>query len=667
MKIADLKVITTPKPNLAMTNRVYVNKTVFTFMENAAKTAGLPVDPKDPGVNITVGDWVYEASYADGVGNDEIALNSFQRTNGSHMLNVPVPVSLFIVTADEALAGLTIALDLVVKKAGLPRIELDCDELSNSFKAQFKNQVFRIGAKVAMDFNGTKYELIIDSLEHADVGGVTSNGNKSRGQILATTSIQWKKQQGAQTPIVFTGQTAANARNDSLFKKDFDFQNMGIGGLNAQFQTMFRRAFASRIFPGLVKQLGINHVRGILLYGPPGCGKTLIARQIGKVLNAREPKIINGPEVLNKFVGGSEEKIRELFYDAEKEQNEMGDASMLHIIIFDEMDAIMKKRGSSSDSTGVSDSIVNQLLSKIDGVDSLNNILIIGMTNRKDMIDEAIIRPGRLEVHIEISLPNEEGRTQILNIHTAEMKKNNRIANEAIEKLPDLAAATKNYTGAEIEGLVRGAASYALARNVDASVMKGDMKDVKVEWKDFDRALRETIPAFGSKDNEEIKGHARNGICEYGSAFEDLWNNLQKLVKLTEASSRTPLLSVLLEGAVGTGKTAVAAEMCVKSGFPFVRMISADGLIGYSEHQKCQHLLKIFSDSYKSSLSIIFIDDIERIIEFSPVGMRFSNVILQTLLVLIRRVPPKVLSLVLVLLVLLLLLLPLLPLLPLLY
>jgi vesicle-fusing ATPase len=225
------------------------------------------------------------------------------------MLNVPVPVSLFIVTADEALAGLTIAIDLVVKKAGVARIELDCDELSTSLKSQFKNQVFRVGAKVAMDFNGTKYELIIDSLEHADVGGVSSNGNKSRGQLLSTTSIQWKKQQGAQTPMVFTGQTAANARNDSLFKKDFDFQNMGIGGLNAQFQTMFRRAFASRLFPGLVKQLGINHVRGILLYGPPGCGKTLIARQIGKVLNAREPKIINGPEVLNKFVGGSEGKL----------------------------------------------------------------------------------------------------------------------------------------------------------------------------------------------------------------------------------------------------------------------------------------------------------------------------------------------------------------------
>ena len=98
--------------------------------------------------------------------------------------------------------------------------------------------------------------------------------------------------------------------------------------------------------------LGINHVRGILLYGPPGCGKTLIARQIGKVLNSREPKIVNGPEILDKYVGGSEEKIRALFLDAEKEQAESGDNSMLHIIIFDEMDAIMKTRGNSGASSG---------------------------------------------------------------------------------------------------------------------------------------------------------------------------------------------------------------------------------------------------------------------------------------------------------------------------
>jgi vesicle-fusing ATPase len=201
-----------------------------------------------------------------------------------------------------------------------------------------------------------------------------------------------------------------------------------------------------------VEQLGIHHVRGMLLYGPPGCGKTLIARQIGKVLNAREPKIVNGPEILDKFVGGSEQKIRDLFEDAEKEQKAEGANSMLHIIIFDEFDAICKSRGSTSDSTGVSDSIVNQLLSKIDGVDSINNVLIIGMTNRKDMIDDAILRPGRLEVHVEIGLPDEAGRLQILNIHTNSMRnaKPKRITDDAESRIAEIAARTKNFSGAEL-------------------------------------------------------------------------------------------------------------------------------------------------------------------------------------------------------------------------
>ena len=192
-----------------------------------------------------------------------------------------------------------------------------------------------------------------------------------------------------------------------------------------EFADIFRRAFASRVFPPeVLRKMGIKHVRGMLLYGPPGCGKTLIARQIGKALNAHEPKIVNGPEILNKYVGESEANIRALFEDAEKEQEEMGDNSDLHIIIFDEIDAICKARGANGDGTGVHDSIVNQLLSKIDGVEALNNVLIIGMTNRKDLIDSALLRPGRLEVHVEIGLPSEEGRVQILKIHTNTMRQN---------------------------------------------------------------------------------------------------------------------------------------------------------------------------------------------------------------------------------------------------
>ena len=154
----------------------------------------------------------------------------------------------------------------------------------------------------------------------------------------------------------------------TIFRPDWNFETMGIGGLDREFSDIFRRAFASRVFPtSVVSKLGITHVKGILLYGPPGTGKTLMARQIGKMLNGREPKIVNGPEILNKYVGQSEENIRNLFKEAEIEYKEKGDNSSLHIIIFDEIDAICKQRGTRNDGTGVADTVVNQLLAKIDG------------------------------------------------------------------------------------------------------------------------------------------------------------------------------------------------------------------------------------------------------------------------------------------------------------
>ena len=174
---------------------------------------------------------------------------------------------------------------------------------------------------------------------------------------------------------------------------------------------MFRRSFATRrLPPSVLEKFGKSHVKGVLLFGPPGTGKTLIAKELAKCLNVVKPKVVNGPEVLSKYVGESEENVRKLFAEARKDQKELGDDSPLHVIIFDEFDAIAKPRGNDSDSTGVASNVVNQLLSMIDGVDSLNNILLIGMTNRKDLIDPAILRPGRFEVHIEVHLPDEDGR-----------------------------------------------------------------------------------------------------------------------------------------------------------------------------------------------------------------------------------------------------------------
>jgi len=284
---------------------------------------------------------------------------------------------------------------------------------------------------------------------------------------------------------------------------------------------------------------------------------------------------------------------------------------------------------------------VNQLLSKIDGVDSLNNILLIGMTNRKDMIDDALLRPGRLEVHVEIGLPDTKGRLQILNIHTKNMKANNRIQPEVLERLGDLAEKCKNFSGAEIEGLVKAATSFALTRCVDVKDLNKppDEKKLILQYADFERALNDVEPKFGAKSTE-LKALYRNGFVPYGESFDMLMNNMERLVEQVRTSTKTPLMSVLLQGPPNSGKTAIAAKVAVDAGFPFVRMISADEMIGHGEASKCQTIHRAFLDSYKSPLSIIFIDDIERIIEYVPIGPRFSNTVLQTLLVLLKKIPP---------------------------
>ncbi len=230
--------------------------------------------------------------------------------------------------------------------------------------------MFAPGQRLIMDVRNTPLMVVVKAIQIVDLSAEkgnaevpTSSDPLTRGILTPQTFITFYK--NAQSPIKLKGSSRRPAAN-AIIQPNFKFEDMGIGGLDAEFSTIFRRAFASRIFPpGLVEKLGIQHVKGLLLFGPPGTGKTLIARQIGKMLNAREPKIVNGPEILNKYVGQSEENVRKLFADAEKEYKEKGDESGLHIIIFDELDAICKQRGSKNDGTGVGDSVVNQLLSKV--------------------------------------------------------------------------------------------------------------------------------------------------------------------------------------------------------------------------------------------------------------------------------------------------------------
>ena len=195
---------------------------------------------------------------------DEVGLNALQRKSGSFILNQVINATAFIPTAEVALAGMALSVDMISKKAG-QKIELNVDDLTLSFKTQFSSQVFCLNQEIGFDFNGTKLSVIIQSLDHANVGVSGGKSSSPRGQLLQITALTYQKQGSSQSNIVFTGEGATTMRNESLFRSDFDFAKMGIGGLNTQFQTMFRRAFGSRLFPGLVKQLGINHIRGILL------------------------------------------------------------------------------------------------------------------------------------------------------------------------------------------------------------------------------------------------------------------------------------------------------------------------------------------------------------------------------------------------------------------
>ncbi|ORZ30023.1 P-loop containing nucleoside triphosphate hydrolase protein [Catenaria anguillulae PL171] len=591
----------------------------------------------------------------------EIGTNQFHRKWAQLSLNQQVTVDPYDpIGLNVAIPGASMTFEITTAKKNQQIAEvIDADAIIKLILNNFVNQIFTVGQPCVLEYHGVNYVL---SLSKAEVMSIESMQRMLRGDkiddmnadttywmmaapsqpsqialLLTETSLALTKGPDAQFKLQGDAKKAAM---NPIIQPNFKFEDMGIGGLDSEFSAIFRRAFASRIFPpAIVEKLGIQHVKGILMYGPPGTGKTLMARQIAKMLNAREPLIVNGPEILNKFVGQSEENVRKLFAPAEQEYKEKGEESSLHIIIFDELDAICKQRGSKNDGTGVGDSIVNQLLSKLDGVEQLNNILVIGMTNRLDMIDEALVRPGRLELKLEISLPDEPGRFQIFKIHTKKMRDNNLMDPDV--DLSELATLTKNFSGAEIAGLVKSATSFAFNRHIkvgDASVST-DLDLIKVNRSDFIRALEEVPAAYGASE-QELGQCVPNGIVPFGTT-RSLLERGALFIKQVRESSRTPLVSVLLHGPSGSGKTALAATIAMSSEFPFIKLVSPESMVGFNEQAKAAQIAKVFNDSYKSPMSVIVVDNLERLLEWVPIGPRLSNTVLQTLLVLLKRAPPK--------------------------
>jgi len=223
--------------------------------------------------------------------------------------------------------------------------------------------------------------------------------------------------------------------------------------------------------PEMFKRLGIKPPKGILLYGPPGCGKTLLARAVATESEANFISI-KGPEVFSKWVGESEKAIREVFRKARM--------AAPAVIFLDEMDSLTPRRGAGFSDSGVSERVISQLLTEMDGLVTLQDIVVIAATNRPDVVDPAVLRPGRFDRLIYVSEPDEKSRLQIFKIYTKDMPTAKDV------DLSQLATLTRYYSGADIESLCREAAMHALRRDVKAG---------EVTMKDFQDAIKEVGPS----------------------------------------------------------------------------------------------------------------------------------------------------------------------------
>lgn len=611
----------------------------FIYLSTPKYRELLKINSNREPIFVQIKKWVFLVSHNSSLDDTMLSLGSIQRQflqiSKADTIDVSLYTQPYNNDQEYRLSHLSIEVELFQPTG--QKIEVEDKDIDSVLRKSLQNICFTPGQLNLLDYNGNALLLKVTKTQLIDMGSAKQAPTTNQpGVLVDQTDIELTSKPN---PAFKLKSSKGNSIN--IFRADFEFKEMGIGGLDKELMNIFRRAFASRRFPpSVLAKYGISHVKGLLLYGPPGTGKTLIARQLAKALRSKEPKIVNGPEIMNKYVGETEKNIRDLFQDAKNDMLNIGDDSPLHIIIFDEIDAICKSRGTVNSGTGVHDSMVNQLLSMIDGVDALNNILVIGMTNRKDLLDEAILRPGRFEVHIEVGLPDENGRQEIFAIHTKTMK-NNKLLHSDVD-LEKLAKLTKNYTGAEIESVVKSAASFFINKNFNIldfnKPMNAIPEDRKIGQSHFLEALDEVKPQFGA-DTDKFEIFLRNDLVDYGPNFKKIQMLLKQSIVQVVKGKSSQLHSILLEGESGCGKTALASWVALNCDFPFVKLISPENFVGYTETGKINAIVKVFDDAYRSSMACIVLDNLERLIELVDIGPRFSNSLLQVLLVLIKKVP----------------------------
>ena len=375
-----------------------------------------------------------------------------------------------------------------------------------------------------------------------------------------------------------------------------------VGGLRAEIKVMREIVELPLRHPELFTRLGIEPHSGILLYGPPGCGKTLLAKVLASESEANM-LAINGPEIMNKYYGETESKLRDIFKEAKEHSPS--------IIFIDEIDAIAPKREEAYGD--VEKRVVAQLLALMDGLTDRGNVIVLGATNRPDSVDPALRRPGRFDREIEISVPNADGRLEVLQIHTRGMP----IADDVELKM--LSSELNGYTGADMKSLCREAAMKSIRRylpEIDLETEKIPSKilqsmDIKII--DFYDAMHEVIPTALREfyvERSKIYWENVGGLDEAKKVLEEnliaAMNEPEKFLKM----GIKPPKGVLLYGPPGCGKTILARALSTESGGNMILVRGPEILskwVGESE----KAIREIFRKAKSASPCVIIFDEMD--------------------------------------------------------
>ena len=375
-----------------------------------------------------------------------------------------------------------------------------------------------------------------------------------------------------------------------------------IGGLTDKITAMREIVEIPLRHPELFSSLGVEAHSGILLYGPPGCGKTLIAKILASEADANM-YLINGPEIINKYYGETEAKLREIFKEAKDNSPS--------IIFIDEMDAIAPKR---EDVYGdVEKRVVAQLLALMDGLTDRGNVIVLGATNRRDSIDPALRRPGRFDREVEITVPDSDGRYEVLQIHTRGMP----IAKGV--DLKDLASDLHGYTGADIKSLCREAAMKSIRRyipQIDLETEKipyGVLQSMEIKIIDFYDAMREVVPTVMREFYVERPKIWWDDIGGLDNTKMSLADNIILAMRDPDkfhSMGIRPPRGALIYGPPGCGKSLVAKAVAAESDANMILVKGPEILskwVGESE----KAIREIFRKAATSSPCVVILDEID--------------------------------------------------------